>query len=442
MSTPTRSNSSKNSRPLWARAAPCAYRLVVIAAIGLLVHAASLRPSPPDDISLADAKVFFPAATALAGGDRRLGGQTVVDEQNHVLGVVLATSPHTDDIVGYSGPNNLLIALDPEQRVIGVRLLASGDTQAHVEQVRKSKSFWSNSQPGGADKPPARAAGVSGSTLTSLAMAEAIERRLGGSVSSLRFPEPVTLAEVQSLFADAVSFEADQPRSGWHRVLDKRSGLLGFAVRTSPYTDNGRGYRGPTESLVAIAPDGRTVVGVVIASYDTPEYVERVREDDDFARLLTGRTTDEWANLDFARAGIEGVSGATQTSFAVADGLKRRFAADQAAGDPAGKSPRWNPGLWAVLIGGLAMTFTPPPHQPPTENSLARHSDRSFSFLDRRSVVNRAVGGLCAAWRPVENRAVGAGDGGGRPRGAVGDASPNLLSATMPAWRSSLARSL
>jgi NosR/NirI family nitrous oxide reductase transcriptional regulator len=338
---------------------PRLFRLAVLAAAALLVYAASLTPRPADDISLADARTFFPGAARLAGGDRRLGGQTVVDSQGQPLGLVLTTSPHTDDIVGYAGPSNLLIALDSQQRVVGVRLLTSGDTQAHVEQVRQAGSFWTQFAGWKRDDKQRRVEGVSGSTLTSLAMAEAIERRLGGTVTSLRFPDAVTLAEVQALFPAAAALKADEPRPGWHRVSGERSSLLGFAVRTSPYTDNGRGYRGPTEMLVAIAPDAKTVTGVLIRrSYDTPEYVDRVREDEAFFKMLTGHTIDEWAKLDFARAGIEGVSGATQTSFAVADGLKRRFAAEVAADQVASRSVVWNPGLLAVVAGGLALSFT------------------------------------------------------------------------------------
>jgi thiamine biosynthesis lipoprotein ApbE/Na+-translocating ferredoxin:NAD+ oxidoreductase RnfG subunit len=331
-----------------------------LAAAAWLVHVASLRPKPPDNISLADTRTFFPTAARLAEGDRRLGGQTVADAQGRTLGLVLTTSPHTDDIVGYAGPSNLLIALDTQLRVIGVRLLTSGDTKAHVEQVQHSGPFWKQFNGWSREKAPSRVEGVSGSTLTSLAMAEAIERRLGGAVISLRFPEPVNLADVQALFPDAAAFKADDPRPGWNRIIGKQSQVLGFAVRTSPATDNGRGYQGPTESLVAVGPDGQTVTGRVIRrSYDTPEYVERVKEDDDFLRLLTGRTIDEWAQIDFRAAGIEGVSGATQTSFAVADGLKRRFAADVAVRQTAPRSPTWNIGLLAILGGALAMTFSP-----------------------------------------------------------------------------------
>jgi Na+-translocating ferredoxin:NAD+ oxidoreductase RnfG subunit len=339
---------------------PRLFRLVVLAAAALVVHAANERTRPPDLVTLTDAQTFFPSAARLAAGGRRVGGQTVFDGHGRSLGIVLLTSPHTDDIIGYAGPSNLLIALDLQQRVIGVRLLTSGDTQSHVKEVRDSNSFWKQFVGRQRDQRTRHAEGVSGSTLTSLAMAEAIERRLGGPVTSLRFPDAVTLAEAQSLFRSAASLTAHDPRPGWLRVLDQQGKLVGFAVRTSPYTDNGRGYKGPTELLVAIAADGQTVTGLIIRrSYDTPEYVERVKDDEEFIRLLTGRTIDDWASIDFARAGIEGVSGATQTSFAVADGLKRRFAADQAAPRATSWSSTWNPGLLAVIVGGLAIVFIP-----------------------------------------------------------------------------------
>lgn len=347
-----------NARP-FVRHMPRLYRLAVLAAVAWLVHAASLRPLEPDHVSLADAQTFFPDAARLAAGDPRLGGQTVLGTQGQALGLVLTTSPHTDEIIGYAGPSNLLIALDTQQRVIGARLIASGDTQAHVDEVQASGRFWSQFVGRQREQPKARVEGVSGSTLTSLAMAEAIEQRLGGQVTSLRFPDPVTLEEAQALFSGAARFMPDDPQTGWHRVLDQHGTTLGFAVRTSPYTDNGRGYRGPTEGLVAIAPDGRMVIGLLIRrSYDTPDYVERIRDDEEFLRLLAGRTTDEWANIDFSREGIEGVSGATQTSFAVADGLRRRFAVEK-NNTPSGPIWQWlNPGLLAVIGGGLAMTFT------------------------------------------------------------------------------------
>lgn len=338
---------------------PRALRLGLLAAVALLLYVAGRQPPPADDVSLDAAKRFFPAAAKLAAGDARLGGQAVLDAKGKPLGLLLTTSPHTDDLIGYSGPSNLLIALDLQQQVIGVDVLSSGDTPSHVEQIRAQRSFWK--QFVGSDQTTRREKvdAVSGSTLTSLTFAEAIERRLRGTSTSLRFPEVVKVRDIRKLFKAARKMEADSPRVGWNKAFDAEGNLLGYVVRTSPYSDNARGYQGPTESLVAVAADGKTVIDVLIRkSYDTEEYVERVRPADEFRDSLKGRTIDEWAELDFAKEGIEGVSGATQTSFAVADGVRRRFAADTAVVKP--KEQPWNlqPGLLAVMAGGMAMAFT------------------------------------------------------------------------------------
>jgi thiamine biosynthesis lipoprotein ApbE len=191
-------------------------------------------------------------------------------------------------------------------------------------------------------------------------MAEAVERRLRGSSLSLRFPDPVTLEEVRQLFPTADRIIADQPRGGWHQALAADNTTLGYAVRTSPFSDNGRGYQGPTETLVAVTADRQTVTGWRLRkSYDTEEYVVRVAEDEDFQRRLAGRTVEEWAKIDFQQAGIEGVSGATQTSFAVADGVRKRFAADEVARAAEDSNWKFQPGLLAIIAGGLLMTFTP-----------------------------------------------------------------------------------
>lgn len=336
------------------------YRLAILAAIAFLLHRTLLPPAMTDKVSLSQAQTFFPSASKLASGDPRLGGITVQDAAGRSLGLLLTTSPHADNLIGYSGPSNLLIALDDQQQVLGVKLLSSEDTLAHVEEVQASAHFWNQFSGQRLTGSSPKIEAVSGSTLTSLAMAEAIEKRLRGSVTSLRFPEPVTLAEVQSLFPEAQTFSPSKQRSGWFQVQDRASTTIGYVVRTSPYTDNGHGYKGPTESLVAVDPQAQTVLGLRIRrSYDTPEYVERVRTDEDFPKTLAGRSIDDWAHIDFSQAKIEGVSGATQTSFAIADGIRKRFLADEQTPQAASYVNRWNVGLVLLIFGALALTFTP-----------------------------------------------------------------------------------
>lgn len=326
-------------------------------------HAAELSRLPLDL-----AQSFFPDATRLDAPDDR-GVQAARDAQGRFLGSVLTTSPQTDDLVGYSGPNNLLVALDPQGRVAGIDWLWSRDTEAHVRAIREHEGGFAapflNWQPN--SEPPPTPAVVSGSTLTSLALAEGLQRRLSGVSTSLRFPDPVTLEEVRDLVPDAARVAASPGREGWFDVFTTNNERRGFVVRTAPHSDNTRGYRGPTESLVAIRPDGRTLASLRIRrSYDTPDYVDRVREDTDYLAQLIGWDVEQWADLDFRLAGLEGVSGATQTSYAVAEGLRQRFAAEararalrRSAIDRAPNRMAREGALLALVVGGVVLAFSP-----------------------------------------------------------------------------------
>jgi NosR/NirI family nitrous oxide reductase transcriptional regulator len=250
---------------------PRGFRLALLAAVVYLLHIAAGPPSVERTVSLEHAKFFFPTATAFGTGDVRAGGQAVLDENGKLLGLLLTTSPHADDLIGYSGPSNLLIALDPQNQILGVQLLASGDTPSHVEQVRASPSFWQ--QFVGLDRSTRKEKvdAVSGSTLTSLAIAEAIDRRLHGSSVSLRFPEVVKLREIRKLFKAARKFEADTPRAGWYKAFDGEGNHIGYVVRTSPYSDNARGYQGPTARPCLMCWCGRVTTrpSTLIASRPT-----------------------------------------------------------------------------------------------------------------------------------------------------------------------------
>jgi len=337
------------------------YRAGVLLVIVVLVHQqARWRDAQRgSSISLRQARTFFPAANRVQLRDAERGLHFVTDARGDTIGCLLTTSPQTDNIIGYSGPNNLLIALDSRGAIAGLELLSSGDTEEHVQKVKRDPGFlrtfigWKPSE-----APPPKIQGVSGATLTSFAIAESIQQRLAGAAPSLRFPEPVTLDEVRFLFGGATRVAPDHSRL---RVLDASGRLLGFVVRTSPQADNISGYRGPTECLVALGPDGRTITGVrVRKSYDTDSYVEQIRKAEPFLKRFVGRSIEELAAFEFPKEKIEGVSGATQTARAVAEGLQRRLAAELKAQAP---TPGWRPrprdwALAGVVAGALVMSFT------------------------------------------------------------------------------------
>ncbi|MBI2924661.1 MAG: FAD:protein FMN transferase [Verrucomicrobia bacterium] len=311
-------------------------------------------------VSLRQARRIFPTANRVQLRDAERGLHYVTDARGGIIGCLFTTAPHTDNIIGYAGPNDLLIALDRTGAVVGVELLRSGDTEEHVRQVKRDPGFWRGFvgwKPG--EAPPPKIAGVSGATLTSFAIAESIQQRLAGAAPSLRFPEPVTFDEVRALFPNATRLVPDQSRL---RALDAAGHLLGFAVRTSPQADNVAGYRGPTECLVALAPDGRTVLDVrVRKSYDTDSYVDQLRRAESFLKSFIGRSVNELAVLEApTKEKTEAISGATMTARAIAEGIKRRSMSEVAAQTPA---PQWRPkprdcALAGVIAGALVMSFT------------------------------------------------------------------------------------
>lgn len=109
-------------------------------------------------------------------------------------------------------------------------------------------------------------------------------------------------------------------RSLWY-AYDARSQVCGSVLRTTPAADDIIGYQGPTECHIAFLLDG-SIVGVAIASsFDNEPYVGYIKGDEWFANVLKKYSMRQWSQLDLEQAQVEGVSGATMTSMAVARGM-------------------------------------------------------------------------------------------------------------------------
>jgi NosR/NirI family nitrous oxide reductase transcriptional regulator len=321
---------------------------------------ALLAESP---LTLAAVKPFFDDATALSKQLTGRGAVTVYDADDRPIGYVVQTSPLSDPIVGYSGPTNSLIAFDDHDRVIGVQILHSADTVEHVADVVQDNAFMSalvGRDWQGAGKTE-NVDAVSGASLTSLAILEGISVRLAGRRPSLRFPEELVVAELNAFFDNAAELVAQNGNPAVFDVVDASGQLLGSCLRTSPTADDEMGYQGPTDTLIVFDPGGKVLGIQVRKSYDNEPYVGYVRDEDYFLDFFNGRTMDELARLDPVAAGVEGVSGATMTSLAIAHGMSK---ATRAGRLPAvSKSPRF---VWAsrdsgtvlVIIAALLICFT------------------------------------------------------------------------------------
>lgn len=308
---------------------------------------------------------FFPEADRLEAPQPATGRRPVLGSDGRLLGYAATTAPESAAFIGYSGPTHSLLVFDAQGVLSGLRVLRSHDTSDHLAEVIADRKFFAQFR----GKTPAELAGqplhtVSGATLTSTAIAEGVLARLGRTATgSLRFPEEITLEEVRRLEPAAASLQPSGRPDGRWRVLDARGRLIGQAVRTSPLTDTLVGYKGPTDTLMLLdAPGGVLRRMALRKSYDTKRYVAYVTGDEYFLNLFNGMALERLAGLDFAAAKVEGVSGATETSWAVAEGLKRR-AGQLLEQRPAGwlRQIRWRWQDWghaAVIASALLMAWT------------------------------------------------------------------------------------
>jgi len=356
-------------------------RLAAWAAVAWLVHAVHDRQLARRQavdlaaVPLETVRRHIPEAAAIGGESVAVaGGRDLVGEAGDRVGTILRTSPAGDAAIGFSGPTDVLVVCDALLRVAGLEILSSGDTRDHVRAVERDAAFLASL----AGMPLADLAGldaagvnaVAGSTLTSLAIADAIALRLGGSGGGGRFTTPPTLADVKLLFPEAEAIEPDASDERVIRVRAAEGVPLGWALRTSPAADRVIGYQGPTDAVVGFDAENRVMGVAILESFDNEPYVGYVRDDRAFRRLWKGRPIEELAGIDPAATGVEGVSGATMTSQAVAEGIVRAARDRQdrgplVAGGPLPAARAWlaaiEPPQWGaigLIVAGVVTAFT------------------------------------------------------------------------------------
>ena len=297
-------------------------RVAILVCIALLMRSQQkvlTLSNAKTDIQLSTAQELFPQARSLSPGEDRV---KVLDESDNQIGFVRQTSPASDDIVGFSGSTNVLIGFSPDERILGLRVIRSGDTRDHVRQVVEDEQFMLAMNGLTADEAKRKSVdAVSGATLTSLAMLESVAVRLGAEEQkSLRFPDPPSLEAIQTLFSDAAYAESTEVPTELS-ILDTRRVKIGWVLRTSPAADNTIGYQGPTEALIGLDAEAKVIGVTLLKSYDNEPYVGYVRDDAYFASLFNTLDVEELSKFDLAESEFEGVSGATMTSTAVAEGI-------------------------------------------------------------------------------------------------------------------------
>ena len=345
--------------------------------IVLLLVLIRLQPQPDSgDTSFESAVTaqqlneFLPD-TADIGGPVQ-GIQQIQDGSGNLIAMVCQTQPAADKVIGYRGTTNLLLIMNDQLEVTQVELIASQDTEEHVDAVRRDRNFldqfrgWQLGAPDSFSKVDA----TSGATLTALAAAQSVALRLGGEAPSLKFPNPLTPSDLELLVdllpeksVDGLSLKES---NGWSfDVYDEDGRKVGRMIRTGPLSNQISGYQGPTE-LVAFCDVDDNVRGIrVRKTFENQPYAGYLNDEPWFWEPFEGRPFGELRSLDLAEEEVEGVSGATMTSMASAETVlaaalefHRR---QQALESPPVAEPdevRWTPhdsGTVAILVIGIVV---------------------------------------------------------------------------------------
>lgn len=170
---------------------------------------------------------------------------------------------------------------------------------------------------------------------------------------------PIAVEEVKAFFPEAATLRPDDSARDGLFVLDRAGRELGYVVRTQPQCQDILGYAGVTDALVVLDRDWKILGLKIHASEDTEDYVKNIATDRRFLKKWNGLSWGAAADLDLKEAGIEGVSGATMTSIAIAQSVKARLqlSRDEIVARPALRLGWRDFGMGAVVILALAMTF-------------------------------------------------------------------------------------
>lgn len=292
----------------------------------------------------------------------------VLDQGDAVLGYATTTLPDAAGVVGYRGASNTLLILDEQSSVIGAALLSSDDTPEHVDAIYRDDTFfqqfhgWTQGQPDTFCSIDA----TSGATLTGLAIAEGIAIRLGSEKPSLRFPDPLQQSDLSLVFDNADSLHLRHIDIVEAEVLSNAGAVVGTLIRSGPLVDSVAGYQGPSEVVAAVEPDGRIAKIALRRTYDNQPYASYLNEEPYFWKLFLNKSLTELQQIDLESEGVEGVSGATMTSLAVADtivasGRKYAERRSKAAERTRRQQVRWtghDTGTVIVLLCGIVIALT------------------------------------------------------------------------------------
>lgn len=128
-----------------------------------------------------------------------------------------------------------------------------------------------------------------------------------------------TLTELQTAFPKAMYVE--QTETATYAVKNDKGQVIGSVLLSSPYSDEIKGFNGPTPLQIALDEKGKILEVRVLKNNETPNFLQRV-VDAGFLNSWNGLTVEEALAKE-----VDAVSGATYSSNGIQRSLKARLEA-------------------------------------------------------------------------------------------------------------------
>ena len=185
-------------------------------------------------IPLNEVKEILPSASLLSPDSDDPFTLQALDQNENLLGMVTQTSPEGDSAIGFSGPTNVMVVWDEDQKVSSVSIRSSGDTIDHVDAILEEPAFFEQFIGKSREEltQSNKIESVSGATLTSLAIMDAISLRFGGEKKAGRFPNPIQIEEVQEHIPAASELIHSATHPSLLTILDVNGAKLGQVGRS------------------------------------------------------------------------------------------------------------------------------------------------------------------------------------------------------------------
>ena len=128
-----------------------------------------------------------------------------------------------------------------------------------------------------------------------------------------------TLTELQTAFPKAKYVELTETAT--YAVKNDKGKVIGTVLLSSPYSDNIKGFNGPTPLQIALDEKGKILEVRVLSNNETPSFLNKV---------INAGFLNSWNGLTVKEAldkNVDAVSGATYSSNGIKNSLKARLEA-------------------------------------------------------------------------------------------------------------------